>query len=376
MKEGRKNTCKKKEEPKELLGDWSREHEPEPVEIESREDEPDSVHPDILANVTVWDGCEKGLSSENFGKVFGEPHNLSGKAEKQGSRVVAGEQVVKGRSPSLGLNPKVNHCPTGCPPQPVNRGARAMADYENAKLKLAAVKGGGGPSTNLRSCDVSSLSSDQTQEVRDLWNDPFFFRKPGGSKDQWISSRLGDGWLVRAHPETRVRTFQPIHRGVPIDPKKLTGKRVTVSYDEEGQRTVWEDEWTNPTKNLHDPKRLWTGWTFLELKKPEKSNFGEKHVEEIGEVPDHGERVIQKEKEDVEVLKNTEGYASGSSGTTRMSGALQSEKGYQVGTIEEKGKLVARQSPLHPSTEKTFTTEVTDDDGSEWAFVTDFEKVG
>ena len=47
---------------------------------------------------------------------------------------------------------------------------------------------------------------------------------------------------------------------------------------------------------------------------------------------------------------------------------------YQV--IEEKGKLVARQLPLHPSTEKPFTTEVTDDDGSEWAFVTDFEKVG
>ena len=90
----------------------------------------------------------------------------------------------------------------------------------------------------------------------------------------------------------------PIHRGVPINPKELTGTRVTVSYDETGHRTVWRDAWTNPTRNLHDPKQIWTGWTFLELAEPREDNLGGKLEKDVGRSSVQSFPVYEKENKD------------------------------------------------------------------------------
>ena len=81
--------------------------------------------------------------------------------------------------------------------------------------------------------------------------------------------------------------------------------------------------------------------------------------------------------------ENQDGFAeTPEMNTTRSLGTAgkceesEGSKGYRVGTVEEKGRLVAQQLPVKPKTENMVITEVTDDDGSEWAFVTDFEKVG
>jgi len=162
---------------------------------------------------------------------------------------------------------------------------------------------------------------------------------------------------------------------VPINPKELTGTRVTVSYDETGHRTVWRDAWTNPTRNLHDPKQIWTGWTFLELAEPREDNLGGKLEKDVGRSSVQSFPVYEKENKDG-FAETPEMNTTGSLGTAGKCEESEGSKGYRVGTVEEKGKLVAQQLPVKPKKENTVINEVTDDDGSEWAFVTDFEKVG
>ena len=48
-------------------------------------------------------------------------------------------------------------------------------------------------------------------------------------------------------------------------------------------------------------------------------------------------------------------------------------KGYEKSSVQEKGKLVARQLPQGP---RGLQDTVEDDDGSEWSLVVDFEKIG
>ena len=164
-----------------------------------------------------------------------------------------------------------------------------MATSLNLGVKLAAVKSSKGQSTSLYEVDEEirgDCGEPPGLEKMPVWDEPFFDRKPTGRKDQWICTRLSQGWLIRAHAEPRVKTFQPLHKGVPVDPEELTGKRVSVSYDESGTRTVLTDTWTTPTRNLHEPKKVWMGWTFYEVQGPKCDQLGGKFVDETpGKVP-------------------------------------------------------------------------------------------
>lgn len=74
------------------------------------------------------------------------------------------------------------------------------------------------------------------------WNEGRFLLCPDSGKDQWLETLKSRGWLVRAHPEHRVRTFHPIHRNVLLDPKLLSGIGVTIAFAGAGNKSIVKDD--------------------------------------------------------------------------------------------------------------------------------------
>ena len=72
------------------------------------------------------------------------------------------------------------------------------------------------------------------------------------------------------------------------------------------------------------------------------------------------------EKEEVEIRGESSAASSSSQG-------LGHGKGYATGSTSEKGVMVANQLPMRPYGVKEVEK---DEDGSEWAWVTDYERVG
>jgi len=59
-----------------------------------------------------------------------------------------------------------------------------------------------------------------------------------------------------------------------VEVAQLSGERISIGIFENGERLVVKDRWTDPPKNLVEPKRRWRGWTFLKLKVPVMPGFG------------------------------------------------------------------------------------------------------
>lgn len=121
-------------------------------------------------------------------------------------------------------------------------------------------------------------------EAKDeIWEREIFTRPPRNRKDCWIDVFLDEGWLVRSHGGPRVRRFHPVHRGVPVEIVMLQGPRVSIGFNEQGQRSVVHDLWTIEPQDLFVPKASWTGWTLFQLREPVKPALGGKFVEGAGQ---------------------------------------------------------------------------------------------
>ena len=180
--------------------------------------------------------------------VFG----VVGQRREGGSEFVEGAQVIQSDFTSMrnftGSRSPVDfdHCPSGCPSSQVVSGSAAM----DGLPRLAALR-----------CGL-----DGRLPCGDEWETTRFWSPPVVRKDVWEVAYLEKGWLVRSHGDRRVRRFHPVHRGVPIDVSLLEGPRITVSFDDRGERSVTRDLWTDPPCNQYTPKRNWVGWTFLKVR--------------------------------------------------------------------------------------------------------------
>ena len=91
---------------------------------------------------------------------------------------------------------------------------------------------------------------------------------PAGKSDRWVNSLLASGWMVRAHGGRRHRLFHPLHKGCPWDQSDMERRRITVVFNNAGERVVLHDEWDGPVRNpscLREGES-WTGWTFFHRK--------------------------------------------------------------------------------------------------------------
>jgi len=66
-----------------------------------------------------------------------------------------------------------------------------LGKVKMAALRMTVDKTKANP---MRSEGASSSSMDEGRAQKELWNDDFFFRRPGGSKDQWVCTKLSQGW--------------------------------------------------------------------------------------------------------------------------------------------------------------------------------------
>lgn len=226
-----------------------------------------------------------------------------------------------------------------------------MEDVQS--YRLAAIKAGGNEKPNRSLVD-------------EPWNQTMFSRSPGHGQDQWIETMRSEGWLVRSHSKWRSRTFQPLHKTLPLDPKEFTGLRVSVGFDADEKRVVMQDECLKPSVDLFVPKKQWKGWTFLQLKRPSPNHYGEHLCGSMDEAELKKANYQESDRSEATLDGPEEEKPSSSTGRGQRSG-------YALGSTIEKGTLVANQLPIPPAVLKEVEK---DDEGSEWAWVTDFEKVG
>ena len=100
------------------------------------------------------------------------------------------------------------------------------------------------------------------------WEKPEYKVPPAGKSDRWVNSLLASGWMVRVHGGRRHRLFHPLHKGCPWDQSDMERRRVTVVFNNAGERVVLHDEWDGPVRNpscLREGES-WTGWTFFHRK--------------------------------------------------------------------------------------------------------------
>lgn len=188
----------------------------------------------------------------------------------------------------------------------------------------------------------------------DEWETPRFWSPPVVRQDVWEVAYLEKGWLVRSHGDRRVRRFHPVHRRVPIDVSLLEGPRITVSFDDRGERSVTRDLWTDPPCNQYTPKRNWVGWTFLKVReghgRGQEPTYG---TMESGAEPS-SEMLGQLCVGGVSITfdgSNADSQGSRVRASAAYGAASSSEgSGYRVGSVIEKGKFVADQMPV-PLTE-------------------------
>ena len=99
------------------------------------------------------------------------------------------------------------------------------------------------------------------------WTNPIFEAPPRG-KDRWLPfNSATDKWLIRAHGGGRVQSFQPVHRGTPVDVTTLTGRRVTLAYPDHpepgSERLPIDDVWSLGPRQILPRTGTWKGWTFF-----------------------------------------------------------------------------------------------------------------
>ena len=165
-----------------------------------------------------------------------------------------------------------HHCPTGCP-------GCVLCSVDGGIAMASSV----GPSGGLAKIAAFRAESGSDQRSGEIWERELFQRPPRSHyKDCWIDAHLSEGWLVRSHGGSRVRRFHPLHRGVPVDVGLLAGPRVSIGFNEQGQRIEVKDVWTDKPQDLFTPKAPWTGWTFFQLKESIKPALGGQFVEGSG----------------------------------------------------------------------------------------------
>ena len=301
-----------------------------------------------------------------------------------GSEFVEGAQVIQSDFTSMrnftGSRSPVDfdHCPSGCPSSQVVSGSAAM----DGLPRLAALR-----------CGL-----DGRLPCGDEWETTRFRSPPVVRKDVWEVAYLEKGWLVRSHGDRRVRRFHPVHRGVPIDVSLLEGPRITVSFDDRGERSVTRDLWTDPPCNQYTPKRNWVGWTFLKVREgrgqvsdpsssrdvqerepmygtmesgaePSSKMLGQLCVGGVSITFDGSKDKIKGERRDMACEGSRVGASAAFGAASSSEGS-----GYRVGSVIEKGKFVADQMPV-PLTEKQVTPMISsgeedwekiDDDEDSW----------
>ena len=192
---------------------------------------------------------------------FWEPQCWSRGRSVEGEPSICGRQTDENkRDPNLNdRGSYFHHCPTGCPKNPPEKfRAGAMVPEEGNMVKMAMLRG------------PSQGGSEQGQLP---WNAMEFLGPPRVKKDAWVQHWLDRGWLIRSHGSSRLRRFQPIHKTVPVNPKTMTGRRVTIGWEDAnpvGTSYMVEDMWTDPPRNHYPYEKSWKGWTFLEVRSGEQ----------------------------------------------------------------------------------------------------------
>ena len=331
-----------------------------------REDEPS-------ISVGCRDERTKGILKSNLVETPKGPVMGDGRRVWFGEEVVVAGAVSEQSSSASSQNfdgPKKSalqhHCPSGCPSSlPVSGAGSGAMD---GRLKVAALRGG-------------PISDGPGSSMGEVWDAAAFQKPPLVKKDRWEVAYLESGWLVRSHGERRVRRFHPVHRGVPIDVSSLEGTRLTVGFDERGERTIVRDMWTDPPSNLYSPKKIWVGWTLLKVREKVYSAVGSSGSQDLAStrspliVEDSGPSssanlMTQVRSGGVEVKFDT-GDVKGSngkgsrSGDSTLSKIAPDDAGYQVSSIAEKGRFVTDQLPVPAIVTKTSASHLGDDDGWE-----------
>ena len=297
---------------------------------------------------------------------------------------VAGVESEQSRSASLqtftGSKCSVlpHHCPSGCPSSlPVSGAGLGAMD---GRSRIAALR-----------CEP--MSEGRRSSTSEVWDAATFQKPPFTKRDGWEVAYLEKGWLVRSHGERRVRRFHPVHRGVPIDVSALEGTRITIGFDEGGERTVVRDLWTDPPSNLYSPKKIWVGWTLLKVREKVYSADGLVNDRDLPPlqaplvVEDSGpgssaDLMTQVCIGGVEVafggndnksagdLKGSKGKGSRLVDST-LPKTAPSVAGYHASSVAEKGRLVTKQLPVPATVMKAPSSQLSDDE--DWEKIDDDE---
>ena len=121
---------------------------------------------------------------------------------------------------------------------------------------------GGPPATSW----TSSTTSLGRGYPRSIWGIEQYQYCPTGH-DRWDLTKLSEGWVIRIHGRNRKRRFHPLHGSLPVDPGDLQGERITKRFIRGGGADVYCDKWTG--NNVTEDNAMWSGYTFLKLKKKE-----------------------------------------------------------------------------------------------------------
>ena len=304
---------------------------------------------------------------------FGDEVSVAG-VESEQSRSAASQNFTGSKISVL-----PHHCPSGCPSslQVSGAGLGAM----DSRLRIAALRCG-------------PMSDGPRSSTGAVWDAATFQGPPFTKKDGWEVAFLEKGWLVRSHGERRVRRFHPVHRGVPIDISSLEGTRVTVGFDEGGERTIVRDLWTDPPSNLYSPKKIWVGWTLLKVREKTYSTPGSVDGRDF---PPHQAPVVLEDSGPsssadlmtqvsiggVEVTfcgddNKSAGDVKGSKrkGSRLVDSTLSkrapSVAGYRASSVAEKGRLVSKQLPV-PATVMTASSSQLNSD-EDWEKIDDDEE--
>lgn len=153
--------------------------------------------------------------------------------------------------------------------------------------------------------------------------------------------------------------------------------RVTVAFDNEGNRVVIKDRWATELGDVFTPKKVWRGWTFFELRTPMRPSYGARYVE-------HTPLARPSEASASHVVEefrsgSRDGTTSRDDATLPPSGIPGVQRGYSRGGANVRGRVVADQLPsalppgLEPPASTTGLEFQIDDplsDESEWDKIT------
>lgn len=287
--------------------------------------------------------------------VFGTD-SVAGPATCFSSEVFSCEENSEG-NPLSTSDGSSYYCPQGCPGRDRVSGAIAMAG-STFTPKIAAVRMG---HKGERDSDY------EPRELPELWEEKKFEEPPKYNKDEWLDCWLEKGWLVRSHGKSRIRRFHPVHKGIPIHVDNLEGGRVTIGFNNMGEKVTVKDRWTDAPTNHFCPKQSWKGWTFLRLKQPMRSNLGERFAVAAmqggseaagstfggaGERASKSEPVVR-ELPNYTKVSDPEPFPEKSEPSKDDEGFWpMMTRGYNKGTTVEKGQFVAAQIWKPPGLEE------------------------